>query len=39
MIVDANKNHVTLKEKLEGIAIGPILRDFAQQDRLEGKGN
>ena len=39
VIVDANKNHVTLKEKLEGISIGPILRDFAQQDRLEGKGN
>jgi uncharacterized protein involved in outer membrane biogenesis len=37
--LDANKNQVTLKEKLEGISIGPILRDFAQQDRLEGKGN
>ena len=39
VIVDANKNQVTLKEKLEGISIGPILRDFAQQDRLEGKGD
>ena len=39
VVVDANRNQVTLKEKLEGVAIGPILRDFAQQDRLEGKGN
>ena len=39
VVIDANKNQVTLKEKLEGISIGPILRDFAQQDRLEGKGN
>jgi AsmA protein len=38
VVVDANKNHVILKEKLSGISIGPILRDFAQQDRLEGKG-
>jgi len=37
--VDANKNHITLKEQLENVAVGPILRDFAQQDRLEGKGN
>ena len=39
VVVDANRNQVTLKEKLEGISIGPILRDFAEQDRLEGKGN
>ncbi|HVJ12239.1 MAG TPA: AsmA family protein, partial [Burkholderiales bacterium] len=37
--VDANKNHVSLKEQLQNVAVGPILRDFAQQDRLEGKGN
>jgi AsmA protein len=37
--VDANRNHIALKENLTGVAIGPILRDFAQQDRLEGKGN
>ena len=39
LVVDANKNHVALKEKLTGVAIGPILRDFAHQDRLEGKGD
>ena len=37
--VDANKNQVALKEQLQGVAVGPMLRDFAQQDRLEGKGN
>ena len=39
VVVDANKNQVVLKEKLVGVAVGPILRDFAQQDRLEGKGD
>jgi AsmA protein len=39
LVVDANKNQVVLKEKLSGISVGPILRDFAQQDRLEGKGD
>jgi AsmA protein len=37
--VDANRNHIALKENLKGVSIGPILRDFAQQDRLEGKGD
>jgi AsmA protein len=39
VVVDANRNHITLKEKFENVAVGPILRDFAEQDRLEGKGN
>jgi AsmA protein len=30
---------VAVKETLANIAVGPLLRDFAQQDRLEGKGN
>ncbi|HUQ73523.1 MAG TPA: AsmA family protein [Burkholderiales bacterium] len=29
---------VTVKETLNGVAIGPLLRDFAQKDTLEGKG-
>ncbi|HEY8251501.1 MAG TPA: AsmA family protein [Burkholderiales bacterium] len=37
--VDANKNQVALKEQLQNVSVGPILRDFAEQDRLEGKGN
>ena len=39
LALDGNANRVTLKETLSNIAIGPLLRDFAQQDRLEGKGN
>jgi len=30
---------VAVKEAMNGIAIGPLLRDFAQKDILEGKGN
>ena len=30
---------VALKENLTGVAIGPLLRDFAQKDTLEGRGN
>jgi AsmA protein len=37
--VDANRNQIALKEQLTGIAVGPLLRDFAEQDKLEGKGD
>jgi AsmA protein len=30
---------VAVKETMNGVAIGPLLRDFAQKDILEGKGN
>ena len=30
---------ISVKENLNGVAIGPLLRDFAQKDILEGKGN
>ena len=39
LTVDANKNHVALKQQLTGVSVGPILRDFAEQDRLDGKGD
>jgi AsmA protein len=39
VVLDGNTNRVSLKETLNGIAIGPLLRDVAQQDRVEGKGN
>jgi AsmA protein len=39
VMVDANRNQVALKEQLKGVAVGPLLRDFAQQDKLEGKGD
>ncbi len=37
--VDANSNRFVVKQSLTGIAIGPLLRDAAQKDVLEGKGN
>lgn len=39
LALDANANRVALKETLTNIAIGPLLKDAAQQDRVEGKGN
>jgi AsmA protein len=30
---------VAVKETLSGISIGPLLRDFAQKDTVEGRGN
>lgn len=39
LALDGNANRVALKETLSNIAVGPLLRDFAQQDRLEGKGS
>jgi len=39
LMLDGNANRVAVKETLSNIAVGPLLRDFAQQDRLEGKGN
>ena len=37
--LQASGNQMTLKESLAGVQVGPLLRDVAQQDRLEGKGN
>jgi AsmA protein len=39
LMLDGNANRVAVKETLSNIAVGPLLRDFAQQDRLDGKGN
>lgn len=39
LMLDGNANRVAVKETLANIAVGPLLRDFAQQDRLEGKGS
>lgn len=39
MGLQAEGNRLSVKEKLTDIDIGPVLRDFAQQDRLEGRGN
>jgi AsmA protein len=37
--VDANRNHISLKQELKNVSIGPLLRDFAEQDRVDGRGN
>jgi AsmA protein len=36
---DANGNRVTLKETLTNVSIGPLLRDIAHKDAMEGRGN
>ena len=37
--VQAQGNRVTLKETLTQVSVGPLLREFAQKDILEGRGN
>ena len=37
--VDANGDRFALKGKLNGVAIGPLLRDALNNDLLEGQGN
>jgi AsmA protein len=37
--VNANDNQFAVKQTLNGISIGPLLRDAVQQDLLEGRGN
>src|SRR5882762_7498586 len=37
--LDGNANRIALKETLSNVSIGPLLRDVAHQDRLEGKGD
>jgi AsmA protein len=36
--VNANDNRFTVKQTLSGISIGPLLRDAASKDLLEGRG-
>ncbi len=37
--LDGNANRIALKETLSNVSVGPLLRDVAHQDRLEGKGS
>jgi AsmA protein len=39
VVVNANDNAYTIKQRLSGVSIGPLLRDAAQKDLLEGRGN
>lgn len=38
LTLDANGNRVTLKETLTGVSIGPLMKDVAQKEYVEGKG-
>ncbi|MGH8697040.1 MAG: AsmA family protein, partial [Burkholderiales bacterium] len=37
--VNANDNRFAVKQNLAGVSVGPLLRDAANQDLLEGRGN
>jgi AsmA protein len=37
--VNANDDHMALKQRLAGVSVGPLLRDAANKDLLEGRGN
>jgi AsmA protein len=37
--VNANSNSFAVKQQLAGISVGPLLRDAANKDILEGRGN
>jgi AsmA protein len=37
--LQAEGNRVTLKETLTKVAVGPLLKDLAEKDLLEGRGN
>lgn len=39
MSADANGNRIQVKENVQNVAIGTLLRDFAQKDILDGRGN
>jgi AsmA protein len=36
--IDANSNRFAVKQTLSGVQVGPLLRDAAEKDILEGKG-
>jgi AsmA protein len=37
--LNANGNHLALKQNLVGISINPLMKDLADKDLLEGRGN
>ncbi len=36
---DANGNRFAVKETMQNVAVGPLVRDAAQKDAVEGRGN
>ena len=39
LTADANGNRIAVKETAQNVGIGALLRDYAQKDLLEGRGN
>ena len=39
LVADANGNRFHVKDTAQNVAVGPLLRDAAQKDLLEGRGN
>ncbi|TAK48264.1 MAG: AsmA family protein [Betaproteobacteria bacterium] len=39
LVAHADGNRIAIKQAVRGVQLGPLLRDAAQQDRLEGRGN
>jgi AsmA protein len=39
LTLDGNANGVSLKDKLTDVSIGPLIKDVAQRDVIEGRGN
>jgi len=39
LAADANGNRISVKETAQNVSIGALLRDVAQKDALEGRGN
>lgn len=37
--VDADGNRIRIKETVQNVAVGPLLRDVTQKDFVEGRGN
>ena len=39
LVADASANRIELKETIRNVALGPLLRDAAQRDAIEGRGD
>jgi len=39
LVADANGNRFQVRETAQNVSVGPLLRDAAQKDLLEGRGN
>ena len=39
LVAEASGSRIAIKETVRGVQVGPLLRDAADQDRLEGRGD